>query len=81
MRILKARFVDNARIDDCGLCQLNSLFRVRGAVGAREKREVSDTSVLLALMQECVARDERVLLVYLVIEARAETRAMLRHND
>src|SRR5204863_176064 len=72
---LEARLVDGLLVEHGGLCELERVplrLLVEGAFGERELR---DAEVSLVNSEVIVARDERVVLVDGVVNARAEAEA------
>ena len=84
----EARLVDDGRRDDRRLGQLKSMIRVGRIVRALDaeeridiKRELVRAEIALPITLKAVARDDCVLRVQLIIEARAELCVPARHDD
>ncbi len=78
--VLEAQFVNGAAAQHRRLRDLHVLLGVLQVVGARHQVETADARVQQIGPQESVAQDQRVVRVDLVVHARAEADAPLRHS-
>src|SRR5688572_10815776 len=74
---LEARLVDDRLVDYRGFRELNALFGVGRVVRARRQRESADADDA-TVPGVVVTRDERVVRIDLVIDARTERRTAAR---
>ena len=78
MQKLEARFIDDGRPEHRRLRDLHRLVVGLGVVAARSQIEAADTSVADVAVREIIAKDQSVLLVELIINARADSHPALR---
>ena len=81
MHELEAAFVDHGGADHGCLRRLHCLFSGGAFVTLRSQIEAAYAGVIQADVGVLIADDQRVLLVYGVIEPRAEVGARLRRDD
>src|ERR1051326_1303154 len=77
---LESRLVDDCLIDNRCFSKLNALLVAGGVVRARGQREPADTGYTRGL-RVVVTTDERVVLVDLVIDSRAERGTAARNRN
>ena len=77
--ILKARFVDRFRINNHRFGQSKFVFGSFGVESSRRERCFANSLILNPVARITITCDERIILIYLIIETRADGKTAIRN--